>query len=74
MKDGFFPHGDILYEEQDDYCLWRETSFALHLIKNAIVPEISISKCLKEWRNIQYKLRDKRITRKPKMTLIQFLT
>ena len=74
MRGDFFPHGAIHCEEQDEWNFWRETSFALHLIKRAIVPEIDIADCLSEWKNIQYKLREKRLVRRPKMTKLRFLT
>jgi hypothetical protein len=32
--------------------LWRETSFAFHLIKQAVNPVLSLEDCLKNWREI----------------------
>jgi len=32
--------------------LWRETSFALHLLRQAINPLMSLKDCISDWRNI----------------------
>ena len=52
-----FPPGDILLREfnEDDpeqANLWRETSFAFHLIKQAVNPVLNLENCLRNWRNI----------------------
>jgi len=36
--------------------LWRETSFALMLIKQVIMPRLSLQDCLENWYEIQDKL------------------
>lgn len=32
--------------------LWRENSFALHLLKQAVNPSLNIESCLQNWREI----------------------
>jgi len=32
--------------------LWRETSFAFHLIKQAVNPVLKLEDCVKNWRTI----------------------
>jgi hypothetical protein len=39
--------------------LWRETAFALHLTQSAIMPHLSIEKCIKRWGKIQNMLSEK---------------
>ncbi len=49
----FFPPGDIRFDIADrEHCLWRELSFALHLIRQAINPILSLSDCLAQWNRI----------------------
>lgn len=36
--------------------LWRETSFALMLLKQVIMPRLSLKDCLENWYEIQDKL------------------
>jgi len=36
--------------------LWRETSFAFHLIKQAVSPILCLQKCIENWRRISSKL------------------
>lgn len=57
MRGVIFPPGDILFQkfDPDDPAsanLWRETSFAFHLLKQAVNPKISISSCLVNWKQI----------------------
>jgi hypothetical protein len=61
MKVAVFPPGDILLQEFDEddpeqANLWRETSFAFHLIKQAVNPELSLKSCIEDWRQISEKL------------------
>lgn len=53
MKEDVFSLGDIQFTETN---LWRETSFALHLIKQAVNPRLGIMNCLKNWKEIAKKL------------------
>ena len=54
MKDDFFPLGDTLGNDDGgrEVSLWRELSFALHLIRQAVNPPLDISECLTQWREI----------------------
>jgi len=36
--------------------LWREISFALHLISQAVNPRLELSKCLGQWQQIAQNL------------------
>lgn len=61
MRAAIFPPGDIqslMLDEQGTILtnLWRETSFAFHLIKQAIGPILDLQECLKNWRKISSKL------------------
>ncbi len=48
MSAAFFP-GDIRYNHaDDDFCLWRKTSFAFHLIN---LP-LSSEECVNDWKQI----------------------
>jgi len=49
MKADFFSHGDIQFNETN---LWRETSFALHLIKQAVNPILGLKECIQNWKDI----------------------
>jgi len=44
--------------------LWRETSFAYHLIKQAINPVLSFKRCLKNWGIISKNLSESRRKRR----------
>ena len=44
--------------------LWRETSFALYLIKQAINPPLQIMECIENWKKIQNKLSENPRNRK----------
>ena len=49
----FFPLGDTRSDRNDrEPCLWRELSFALHLISQAVNPLLSLSQCLAKWNQI----------------------
>ena len=58
MKDDFFPRGDTLGDtlgnDEDDreYSIWRELSFALHLIRQAVNPLLNMADCLNRWHTI----------------------
>jgi len=53
MKDVFFPHGDIQYKSIDsDGNLWREMSFALFLLRQAVNPMLSFRDCIENWSDI----------------------
>jgi hypothetical protein len=68
MKGVFFPHGDIPYREDEVAGnLWRETSFALFLIKQAVNPRMSIAECITNWDEISKTLAEP--TRKRKFAL-----
>jgi hypothetical protein len=49
----FFPPGDIRSDLADrEPCRWREMSFALHLIRQAVNPVLHLSNCLAHWNSI----------------------
>lgn len=53
MRGAFFPPGDIHCDDIDrEASLWRELSFALHLVRQAVNPPIAISECIGQWRYI----------------------
>jgi hypothetical protein len=54
-KDEKFPPGAIHYEK-DNENLWRETAFALRLMKQAINPRLSLKDCLNDWKVIRKKM------------------
>jgi len=69
MKGVFFPPGDIRYYDSDDNsCLWRETSFAFHLIRQAINPQLSIMRCLENWKEISKDLAESLRSRKRQLS------
>ena len=52
--DVLFPPGDTLYtkfyeEDPEQSNLWRETSFAFHLLQYAINPFLSLKECIEHW-------------------------
>ena len=49
MKVDIFSLGDIQFNETN---LWRETSFALHLIKQAVNPKLGLKECIQNWKEI----------------------
>lgn len=61
MKAGIFSHGDIQFKETN---LWRETSFALHLIKQTVNPILGLKECIQNWKNIAKKLSENTRNRK----------
>jgi hypothetical protein len=65
MKDSFFPHGDTSSDEMAFIrCLWRETSYAHHLLKKAVSPKLSLGQSIKNWKNISQQLAEKPRKRK----------
>jgi hypothetical protein len=71
MKGDVFSLGDIQSNETN---LWRETSFALHLIKQAVNPILGLKKCIKNWRNIAKYLSENQRNRKRYVDNIKFLS
>jgi len=53
MRAAFFPPGDTRSERTDrDRSRWREVSFALHLIRQALNPNLRLVDCLAQWNRI----------------------
>ena len=53
MKGAFFPPGGIPFDDTDrEASLWRELSFALHLVRQAVNPPVGITKCIGQWDDI----------------------
>lgn len=61
MKADIFSLGDIQFNETN---LWRETSFALHLIKQAVNPILGLKNCLQNWKKIAKNLSENARSRK----------
>ena len=73
MRAAFFPRGDIRYNDaDDDFCLWRETSFAFHLIKQAINLPLSLEECVNDWKQISKDLADPPRKRKRQISSVFF--
>lgn len=65
MKAGIFPHGATQWEAHEEQGnLWRETSFALQLLRQAINPRLNLAASIKDWGNIQKKLSENPRNRK----------
>lgn len=67
----FFPLGATPPQAQDrqQFSLWRETSFILKQIINAIAPDIGLNVMFDQWTMISEKLKDSRRQRqKPLFT------
>ena len=66
--DIVFPPGDIFSVEiNEDFLqrsLWREFSLAFHLIKQAVNPELSLSNCIAQWKDISSMLSERPRNRK----------
>ena len=71
MKVGIFSHGDIQYKKLN---LWRETSFALHLIKQAVNTRLSLLKCITDWKDIANSLAENPRQRRPQIEKLSFLS
>jgi hypothetical protein len=67
MRAGVFSPGATLYEETN---LWRETSFALHLIKQAVNPRLDLNDCIKNWKTIAKSLAENPRQRKGSMNIL----
>ena len=53
MKVSVFPPGDIRFDSgARQHCIWRETSLALHLIRQAVNPKIGLAQALSEWNRL----------------------
>lgn len=61
MKAGIFSLGDIQFNKTN---LWRETSFALHLIKQAVNPKLGLKDCIQNWKEIANNLSENTRSRK----------
>jgi hypothetical protein len=56
-KGGFFPLGAIRSEQLEyEGNLWRESSFALHLLKQAVNPRLTLVQCIRHWQDIALQL------------------
>ena len=78
MRAAIFPPGDIqslILDEQGTVLtnLWRETSFAFHLIKQAISPILYLQECIKNWRKISSKLAESPRKRLRQMQSVYFV-
>jgi len=72
MKGVFFPPGDTRFGEDADReaSLWRELSFALHLVRQAVNPPLEMKECLNGWRGIAEKLAEPPRKRKGQMVMM----
>jgi len=71
MKDDIFPPGGFQFNECN---LWRETSFALHLIKQAENPRLGLKNCIQNWKSISKKLSENPRSRKTQAANLSFLS
>ncbi len=74
MKDDIFPPGDIQSNKKENGNLWRETSFALKLISQAINPRLGLQSSLENWYEIQKKLSENTRKRKKQIEKITLLS
>lgn len=57
MRGVPFPPGDIHCDAMGaETSLWRETSFALHLIRQAVNPRLDLAECVAQWAEISKNL------------------
>jgi hypothetical protein len=57
MRGVFFPLGDTHCDEDDrEASLWRELSFAMHLVRQAVSPPLNLTECVENWREIAHDL------------------
>lgn len=72
MKVVFFPHGDIRLNKKTIFKgnLWRETSFALFLLKQSVNPSLLLDDCIKNWGKIANKLAESPRKRQPQLKSI----
>ena len=53
MKGGIFPLGAIRLGTLNwTGNLWRENSFALHLLRQSVNPSLNVQVCLQHWQGI----------------------
>lgn len=71
MKDDIFPPGGIQFDECN---LWRETSFALHLVKQAVNPKLGLKNCIQNWKSISKKLSENPRRRKAQVVNLSSLS
>lgn len=64
MKEIFFPRGGTQSKEFKRESIWRETSFMLELLRQAVGPNLSLSDCIHNWKNIKSVLAEERRKRK----------
>ena len=75
MRGVFFPLGGIQFEENKwDGNMWREMKFALHLLKQAVNPELKLEKCIRNWSEIAKSLAESPRQRKPQMVRLNCLS
>jgi hypothetical protein len=68
MKGVIFPPGDTPSEASDS--IWRELQFALHLLRQAVNPQLRLGDCLAEWDGIARMLADPPRKRRLQLDLI----
>lgn len=69
MMGAIFPPGDTRFDLSDrEPCLWREMSFALHLISQAVNPLLRLSDCLGRWNHIAADLAEPHRQRNSQLT------
>lgn len=56
MKAAFFPLGDTRLNHCDGESIWRETSFALELVRQCVNPKLNLTHCIRNWDRIKNKL------------------
>lgn len=57
MRAVLFPPGGTPCDPTDvETSLWRETSFALHLIRQAVNPRLDLAQCVENWAEISKEL------------------
>ena len=68
MRGAFFPPGDIHCDDVDrEASLWRELSFALHLVRQTVNPTLGLSECISQWREIARDLAEAPRKRMPQL-------
>lgn len=68
MKGAFFPRGATPWEEVEwEGSMWRENQLALHLLKQAVNPALSMRGCLRQWPEIARGLSEGERVRKNQM-------
>jgi hypothetical protein len=79
VKDVPFPPGDIHFPEYEladnsgQFSLWRETSFACHLLKQAVNPSLRIDECIANWKKIAAGLAERQRKRVIQMRRLNFI-